>query len=70
MSYASLKAFTKAFLRDLNYLIQLGAVMFEETAEGKYRFAVRLEWPTEITETRFFEHWKKLPRAKTHSFLS
>ena len=68
-SYASLKASGKAFVRDLNNLIQLGAVKFEKVAEDNIRFAVRLEWPTEITETRFFEHWKTLPRAKTHSFL-
>jgi hypothetical protein len=30
---------------------------------------VRLEWPTEVTETEFFEQLKKLPKAKTHSFL-
>ena len=68
-NYTSLKAFGKAFVRDLNYLIQLGAVKFEKLPENNYRFAVRLEWPTEITETQFFEYWKTLPRAKTHTFL-
>lgn len=67
--YTSLKIPDKAILRDLNYLIQLKAVKFEEW-ENTYRIAIRLEWPTEITETRFFDYWKNLPRAKTHSFLS
>ena len=68
-SYASLKAPAKAFARDLVYLEELKAVKVEKVAEDNIRCAVRLEWPTEITETQFFEHWKKLPRAKTHSFL-
>jgi len=73
--YASLTVPGKAIVRDLNYLIELKAVKFERR-EGTVRFFIRLEWPTEITESEFFAYceffayWKKLPRAKTYSFLS
>ena len=32
--------------------------------------AVRLAWPTEITETDFFQRLKTLPKAKTHRLLA
>ena len=66
--YTSLKAPAKAFVRDLFYLIELKAVKLEKLPDNNYRYAVRLEWPTEITETRFFEYWKTLPRAKDALF--
>lgn len=67
--YRSLKEPRTAVVRDLNSLIGLGALKFEKVASGSFRIGVRLEWPTEITETRFFEQLKKLPKAKTHAFL-
>ncbi len=68
-SYRTLKNPRKAVIRDLNDLIRLKAVKFEKLGEDRFRLGVRLEWPTEITETAFFEQLKALPRAKTHSFL-
>ncbi len=67
-TYSSLTSPRKAIIRDLNYLIGLKAVKYEKIGNG-HRLAVRLEWPTEITETAFFEHVKNLPKAKTYSFL-
>ena len=67
--YATLGNPLKALVRDINSLAALGAVKVDKLGEGRYRLGVRLEWPTEITETAFFEKLKQLPKAKTHSFL-
>ena len=45
-------------------------VQYRKTSDSQYELAVRLEWPTEITETVFFEKLRALPKVKTHSFLS
>jgi Fic family protein len=59
----------KAYTRDLIHLIKLGAI--DATKDGDIiNVFVRLEWATEITESKFFEVIKKLPESKTHSFLS
>ena len=60
----------KALIRDINYLIGLHAVGFAKLPDDKYELFVRLEWPTEITETEFFKRVKQMPKAKTHTFLS
>lgn len=67
--YRSLKNPLKALVRDVNGLNVLNAVKIERTGENRYRLGIRLEWPTEITETAFFEKVKQLPKAKIHSFL-
>jgi len=67
--YASLKNVRKAMVRDLNELIQLGAIGTVTNSSHRLRLRARLEWPTEITETEFFRRVKQLPRARTHSFL-
>lgn len=71
--YKALKDSRKAFIRDVSNLLNLGAVTVNESdgADGKKRFDVRirLEWPTEITETAFFEQIKQFPKAKTALFL-
>ena len=63
----------KALVRDVNNLGALRAIRIEKTGEGatgsRFRMGVRLQWPTEVTETDFFEQLKKLPKSKTHSFL-
>jgi hypothetical protein len=59
----------KALVRDVNYLLQLGALRFEKLQPNGYRLFARLEWPTEVTETEFFARVKQMPKAKTHSFL-
>ncbi len=67
--YGALKNSVKAMIRDMNNLLDLGAIKLERIEERRLRFSIRLEWPTEITETEFFEKIRKLPKAKSHSFL-
>lgn len=62
----------KALVRDVNNLTALKAAWVHKIAEGpppRFLIGVRLEWPTEITETECFERVRKLPKAKTLSFL-
>jgi Fic family protein len=68
-TYKELKNPRMAIIRDLNDLIGLGTIRYEEPSSGDYRLFVRLEWPTEITETEFFGKLKNLPKGKTHTFL-
>jgi Fic family protein len=68
--YRSLKNPRKAVIRDLTDLIELQAVSAAKTeSSGEVTVSVRLEWPSEITESAFFERIKQLPKAKTHAFL-
>jgi Fic family protein len=61
----------KALIRDLNYLIELSAVGATRLPENAgYLIAIRLDWPTRITETEFFRHVKEMPKARVHGFLS
>lgn len=68
-AYESLQNPYKAFIKDINDLISLRAIAVVKKRED-YIFSIRLEWPTEITETKFFEMIKQLPKAKSSSFLS
>lgn len=68
--YNSLRNPMKALVRDIHGLIQLRAISFKKLGNNQYEFFVRLEWPTEITETEFFKRVKEMPKAKTHGFLS
>lgn len=66
--YSSKKRPRAVIVRDLNALIELGAI--KATSHQKdYLLEVRLAWPTEITETEFFDRIKKLPKAKSHTIL-
>jgi len=69
VKYRGLSNPHKAYVRDLNNLIFLKAIKYEKHPEDQYRFSVRLEWPTEITETEFFKQIRSLPKGKTYSFL-
>ena len=61
----------KALIRDLNYLVELKAIGAEASQERTgHRIFIRLEWPTQITETEFFRQVKAMPKAKVHGFLS
>jgi hypothetical protein len=61
----------KALVRDLNYLLTLGAIAVERLKEPDgYRFSLNLDWPTQITETEFFKRIKAMPKGKVHGFLS
>ena len=63
--YVGLKTPDKAFIRDLNQLISYGAIRLDR---GKHEVAINLDWPTEITETEFYERSQQLPKAKTDIF--
>jgi len=65
--YKDLSNPSKAFLRDISGLIGLKAIGAEQIGE-QWEINIRLEWPTEITETDFMERIKILPKAKTLSF--
>lgn len=69
-TYKPLKNPYKALIRDINYLLGLRAINCKKLSDGRYEFFARLEWPTEVTETEFFESVKEMPKAKTHGFLS
>jgi Fic family protein len=60
----------KALVRDIGYLLSLEALDVEQVGPRKWLFKIRLDWPTVITETRFFEAVEQLPKGKTFSFLS
>jgi Fic family protein len=75
--YAKLAAINKAFSRDINHLLKLHAVDIVKTERplpgrgffSQYAVRARLEWPMEITETKFYEEINKMPRAKTRLML-
>lgn len=67
----TVKNFYKALTRDLNYLIELGAIGFERVPDDQeFRLWANLDWPTKITETEFFRKVKAMPKGKIHGFLS
>jgi hypothetical protein len=49
--------------------MNLGAIRIEKVAENQWNVSVRLEWPSEITESEFFEKIKHMPKGKTFPFL-
>lgn len=67
--YTNLKKPMKAYIRDLNGLITLRAIKAERISRDQWEISLRLEWPTEITETNFMERVSELPKAKSYSFL-
>ena len=59
-----------ALIRDLNYLIELGAINAEKIKDSdNYMIHIKLEWPTKITEGEFFKSVKKMPKRKTLTFF-
>ena len=67
--YGELKNPVHALVRDLRQLEHLTAVTFRRDANNSFWVDLRLEWPTEITQTAFFERVKSFPKAKTSSLL-
>jgi hypothetical protein len=67
--HAGLKAPGRAFIRDLNGLANLGAIVISAENDG-LMVSVRLEWATEITETDFYREINKLPAAKSRLMVS
>ena len=61
----------KALIRDLNYLIGLGAIAAKRLPDdGGFLISINLDWPTKITETEFFRRTRDLPKGKVYGFLS
>ena len=61
----------KALVRDLNYLVTLGAIGVEKMPEEQgFLLRANLDWPTKITETEFFRLVKAMPKGKIYGFLS
>lgn len=69
-TYRSVKNPRKAIVRDTNHLGSLGAISINKTKESRFIISVRLEWPSQITESDFFEMLRTLPKAKSRSFLA
>jgi hypothetical protein len=67
--YAKLARGANAFSRDFMALMQLGAVQAYQREDKQWMVKVRLEWPTEITETEAFCKMKALPHVKSLSFM-
>jgi len=67
-TYRPLGSQVKAFSRDLNSLINLGAMRVSQVG-GKWIAKANLAWPSEITESEFFARLKRLPQGKTYGFL-
>jgi len=68
--YQKLSNVQKAFFRDLNNLIEMGAIFARKNGTDRWLIAPNLDWPTQITESEFFKIVSQMPKAKTHSFLS
>jgi hypothetical protein len=61
----------KALVRDLNYLIGMGATSAKRLPdESGFLIHINLDWPTKIAETEFFKRVKVLPKGKVYGFLS
>lgn len=66
--YGELKNPAHALVRDLRQLAHLSAVTFRRDAKTDHWWVdLHLEWPTEITQTAFFERVRNFPKAKTSS---
>ena len=73
--YDTLKTPLRAYVRDLNHLSGLRAIIVRRTEgqgleSAKFLISVRLEWATEITETEFYRQINRLPEAKTRLVTS
>ncbi len=68
--YVNLSNPLKALVRDINYLVSIKALSASRDENRSIVLKIQLDWPTYITETRFFEEINRLPKGKTYSFLS
>lgn len=69
-TYKSVANPRKAIVRDLNHLQTLGAIKITKEKDSRFHIEAKLEWPTKMTESEFFEQVKQMPKAQSHSFLS
>jgi Fic family protein len=67
--YRGLKHDGSAFARDMVSLQDLGAMIVSEDKDEIFQVEANLNWPSEITESEFFERMRMLPKAKSHPFL-
>jgi len=67
-AYRGLKKDSDAFVRDLSGLLHLDAIRMSTREDGEFVFSLNPDWPTQITETTFFQKVKALPKAKTDVF--
>ena len=61
--YIGLSNPEKAIIRDMTSLFHLGAITVNDPGKP-FTISANLSWPTEITETAFFQRVKELPKAK------
>ena len=66
--YNKLKFPLNALVRDIAGLEAIGALKLQKRENKEPLIRLRLEWPTEITETDFFAKLKSLPTAKKRLF--
>ena len=67
--YRTLKNPGHALSRDVAQLVLLGAVAVRRGPDRKPWIDLRPEWPTEITQTDFFERVQRFPKAKASPLL-
>jgi hypothetical protein len=71
--YDNVKNPSKALFRDLNRLLGLRAISsrYEGVEQDSRELIlwVRLDWPSEITETEFFPKVSTFPRSKENLFM-
>jgi Fic family protein len=67
--YDGLENPVRAFVRDLNQLSAIRAIIVRKVGE-QHLVAARPEWATEITETDFYRQINQLPSAKTRLAIS
>ena len=63
--YENLKGAKNAYIKDLNYLSGLRAINVIKNKQGQFLVSVRLDWATEVTETKFYEELENMPEAKS-----
>jgi len=68
-TYTGVKKSLVAMNRDMQSLLALEAIQITKVAEKKWNVSVRLDWPSRITESAFFEKVRSMPTAKSLSFL-
>lgn len=74
-AYGSIKDETGAFLRDLEQLASIKAILLRSNWWNSQDFArepvsINLDWPQEIEESEFLRRMKTMPKGKTFRFLS
>ena len=70
MYYGAVATKNKIMVRDINSLLELGAIKLQRMPSNDFEFSINPKWPQEITESSFFEKIKAMPRSKTYGFLA